>query len=284
MNRSQRGRRPKKDRHPIDEILRFQHRWIREFTEEHPGVWDIIGSDINVIQMTQLAVGHQPNLSMIEVHRLHMWQTVLNYQTQSVILILQHDLNTGLALLRMAAELSRDVHVIGSADARLSLWMEKNKKRHEYRKTFRFNRSLPQAEIVFGVYNLCSSFGVHGHVSNSMYSELAGRAGKDGKFALLDVSEIGILESVGTWLMGFAPMHHLCAREFFDNRLSNLTEEFSLFREFEMNSMELVQSYHASLKELKQEIKQETANLSKNGRVVRAKRAQPPPDNSAFGA
>ena len=194
-----------------------------------------------------------------------MWQTVLDYQTQSVILILQHNLNTGLALLRMAAELSRDVHVIGSDEARLSLWMEKNEKRREYQKTFKFNRSLPQAQIVFDIYKLCSAFGVHGHVSNSMHSELVGRAGKDGQFALLDVSEIGVLESVGTWLMGFAPMHHLCSREFFANRLSNLVEEFSFLREFEMSSMELVQSYHASLKELKQEIKKETAHSSQDG-------------------
>ena len=257
MSKARRRKNQNRQTHPIDEMMRFQYRWVREFSVVYPDIWGAIGSGINIVQMTQWMIGHQPDPSMVEVHRLVMWQTVLDYQIQSIILILQHKLDSGLALLRMAAELSRDVYVIGSDQARMDLWMEKEKQRREYQEIFKFDKSFPPAKIVHDIYKLCSKFGVHGHVSNNVFSELKGRAGKDGQLALLDVSQIGIVESVGTWLMGFAPMHHLCSNEFFTSQPAELFKEFSDWHEFELSFMELVQLFHASLNELKQESRSE---------------------------
>jgi len=252
MSRSKRNNQNREE-HPIEMMVRSQNKWIREFSQNHPDVWGVIGSNINFAQMLQSVIGQQPNLSMIEVHRHVMWQTVFDYQVQSIILILQHKLDAGLALLRMAAELSRDVYSIGNNQTKLDLWMEKNDKNREYRDSFKFDQTLPQAKMVFDIYKLCSAFGVHGHVSNNMNSRLIGRAGRDDELALLDVSDIGILDSVGTWLMGFAPMHHLCAKEFLLSRLPNMPEVFTLMQEFETSSTELAKSFDDSLKNLKQQ-------------------------------
>jgi hypothetical protein len=182
-----------------------------------------------------------------------MWQTVLDYQMQSIVLILQHKLDSGLALLRMAAELSRDVHVIGKDDARMDLWVEKEKRKREYQNVFKFDTSLPPGQMVYNIYKLCSAFGVHGHISNHMFSELVGQGGNDGQLAFTDVSEIGILDSVETWLMGFVPMHHLCSNEFFASRPAELFQQFSFWREFEVSFSDIVQSFHVSLIKLKEE-------------------------------
>lgn len=251
MSKSKRSSQ-KIEEHPIEAMLFFQNKWIREFARYHPDVWSVISANIDFTQMIQLAIGHQPNLSMIEVHRHMMWQTMFDYQVQSIILILQHKLDAGLALLRMAAELSRDVYFIGDNQTWLNLWMEKTEKNKEYRDSFKFDQTVPQAKMVFEIYKLCSAFGIHGHVSSNMNSKLVGRAGHDAEFALLDASDIGILDSIGTWLMGFAPMHHLCAKEFFLSRLPSLVEMFAIMQQFEMSNMNLVKSFHNSLKDIRQ--------------------------------
>ena len=71
------------------------------------------------------AIGHQPGITSIETHRLTMWQSVTNYQGQSLILLLDHRLDSGYALLRLAAELSRDVYCIGNDESRLKLGLKR---------------------------------------------------------------------------------------------------------------------------------------------------------------
>jgi hypothetical protein len=95
--------------HPLDEWLSFEQESIQKFKESHPDLWKVFGESINLARNVPFVIGQQAGLTEIEMHRLYLWQKVLHYQTQSIFLLLQAQLDAGFALLRLAAELCRDV-------------------------------------------------------------------------------------------------------------------------------------------------------------------------------
>jgi hypothetical protein len=88
-------------------------------------------------------------------------QQIHEYCREAAILCMRSHPNVGLALVRLACELSRDV-IRMAADARAeAVWNEKTTKKQAYRDKFKFN--LPKERILFDIYKISSEFGVHGH-------------------------------------------------------------------------------------------------------------------------
>ena len=63
-----------------------------------------------------------------------MWQTVLEYQMESFFLLICRRLDLGLAVLRMAAELARDIARIGGHHNRLDIWLSRGKGKMEQKR------------------------------------------------------------------------------------------------------------------------------------------------------
>ena len=155
--------RNKSREHPLDEWLSFEQESISRFKKGYPDLWRVFGDSINLARAIPYAIGQQDGLTEIEMHRLFLWQKVLHYQTQSLFLLLQSQLDAGFALLRLAAELSRDVIRIADDEKVLAIWLERETKPNEYKKRFKFMLNVPDEEAVHTVYKFASKYGVHGH-------------------------------------------------------------------------------------------------------------------------
>ena len=59
-----------------------------------------------------------------------------------------------------------------------------------------------------------SKFGVHGHVTDVMFSEVIGTIGKNNFILSFGVSDYGVIEAVHMWMMSFLPIHNICAKSF----------------------------------------------------------------------
>jgi hypothetical protein len=149
--------------------LNARHERARAFLEGHPAVkqaldaiWSISSTLSYVIEGGAAASArYQCGL---------MWHVAAQYHSQAVAHVLAGELDSALALRRMAAELARDAYVLAKKPELLDLWMRKHERVDEYRRAFKFDRSITAGEAVYRDYKFCSSYGVHGHTTALIHS------------------------------------------------------------------------------------------------------------------
>ena len=212
--------------HPLDEWLSFDEEAIQNFKISHPELWKFFGESINLARAIPFVIGKQDDLTEMEMYRLFLWQKILHYQVQSLFLILRHQLDAGYALLRLAAELSRDLSCIADDEKMLSIWLARENKRNEYKRHFKFSSESPDGKAVYNVYKFASKFGVHGHVTDAIFSDVVGTIGKNNSMLSFGVSEYGVIEAVHMWMLSFLPMHYLCAKTFISKYSTELPDIF----------------------------------------------------------
>jgi hypothetical protein len=236
--------------HPLDEWLSFEQESISRFKNGYPELWQVFGDSINLARAIPLVIGQQAGLTGIEMHRLFLWQKVLHYQTQSLFLLLQSQLDAGFALLRLAAELSRDVIRIGDDEKLLAIWFERESKPNEYKKRFKFIQNSPNETAVHTVYKFASKFGVHGHRTDTMFSEVIETIGENGSMLSFGVSNYGVFDAVHMWMLSFLPMHHICANSFIKKYFPIRPEIFLTLRDYEVTMNSVIQSVSETLETL----------------------------------
>ena len=165
-----------------------------------------------------------------------MWQTAADYHKQSVVHILSRELDAGFALVRMAIELARDAYVIGDDRSRCDLWLGREGRAKEYRKTFKFDKSNPPGKSAFYLYKLSSRYGVHGHMTSLMHAKTRGENAVNGKVAIINSDEKAILSGLRIWLRAFFPIHALFC-DAFQLKKAPVSESFKAFIRL-VNSLE----------------------------------------------
>ena len=155
--------------------------------------------------------------------------------------------------MRLAAELSRDVIRIADDEKLRVVWLERENKPNEYRKHFKFTEQSPDEEAVHMVYKFASKFGVHGHVTDTMFSEVIGTFGKNDSMLSWGVSNYGVLDAVHMWMMSFLPMHHVCAKSFMSKYFAIRPEIFLTLRDYEVTMNSFLQTVSGYLENLKKE-------------------------------
>jgi hypothetical protein len=104
----------------FQELCKSHHERLRVFREEYPDLDVVFGAALDVGKLVVGSISLVSNLTITETHRWMMWQTVFEYQKQSLLLLTTGNTDAGLALLRLASELSRDVAVIRDDEMRLA--------------------------------------------------------------------------------------------------------------------------------------------------------------------
>ena len=231
----------------------FEQESISKFKQEHPDLWNVFGNSINFARVIPFTIGQQDGVSFIEMHRLMMWQKVLHYQVQSLFLLLQYQLDAGFALLRLAAELSRDVARIADDENMLHIWLEREDKtqRKLYKDRFKFHIGSPDEDIVKNTYDFCSVFGIHGHMTDSMFSKIIGTIPSSSPMVHVGVSDYGVLDTVHMWLLSFLPMHHLCIKTFISRYISIIPDVFSTLAQLETEMNRILKALSDSLESQK---------------------------------
>jgi hypothetical protein len=123
-------------------------------------------------------------------------------------------------------------HVIRDDEMRLDLWMKRRgpTRQREYRRLFRFDDTAAGTKA-HNTYEFCSEYGVHGHVSDAMHLERVGTflpPNRD-EFAVLTVSDSGVLSALQVWLAAFGSLHQLCLETFVPKHGEILSEPSRLF-------------------------------------------------------
>jgi hypothetical protein len=220
---------------------------IERFRDEQDGVWAVVNG-------AYLAAGGLITASAtfcvrasIDAHRAMMWHALLDYQVESFFLILDRKLSEGVALLRLASEVARDIARIGGDEARLKLWLARGstQARKTYRAQFKFTESDPVEHYVLKLYDLASSFGVHGHILTSMKMQPVEEIGD---MTVLRVPDIAVYETLSIWLATFFPLHHMCVRTFTEHDVPELRHAYALFRNMEGAFAEVFEIYRENLR------------------------------------
>ncbi len=200
----------------LDSLLERKLANFREFQKGQEGVWGTISGAYLVSRGLVAAVAKDGALSTVGAHRLMMWQTVLEYQMESFFLLIDRRLDEGLALLRMAAELARDVARISDDATQLNAWLNRTNgkaQRNAYRDAFRFSDSDSTEAYVHKLYDLASTFGIHGHMLTSSNLK-PNHQSPDGKVLALEVPDVEVYRTLAIWLAAFFPLQELCHRAF----------------------------------------------------------------------
>ena len=200
----------------LDSLLEQKIKQLREFRQKQEGVWVIVSGAYLVSRSLIVALAKDDLLSPISAHRLMMWQTINGYLMESFFLLIDRRLDEGYALLRMAAEHTRDLVRIGDDQTKLEIW-EKHKhgkkEKRLYQELFKFDESDKFEKHIYNLYNLATNYGVHGHQTTNLSSELHSTS-PDGKIISLAVSDLGVYQSLIIWLTSFFPLQQLCLRTF----------------------------------------------------------------------
>ena len=200
----------------LDSLLENKIGQLREFRQKQEGVWLIVSGAYLVSRNLIIALTKDDLLSPISAHRVMMWQTINSYLIESFFLLIDRRLDEGHALLRMAAEHTRDLVRIGDDQTKLEIWENHKRGKKEkqlYRDLFKFNGSDGLEKHIYGLYNLTTNYGVHGHQTTNFSSEPRS-ASPDVKFISLAVSDLGVYRSLIVWLTSFFPIQQLCLRTF----------------------------------------------------------------------
>jgi hypothetical protein len=223
----------KDDLNAFGELCASQHERLSKFREEYPDLEVVFGAALNAGNLAVGSISLICGMTTVESLRWVMWQTVFEYQKQSLLLIVGAHTDAGLALIRLAAELARGVAVIRDDAERLDLWARRRDpaRQREYRRIFRFDDETSAGKMAHQVYDLCSEFGVHGHDSDVMHLEPLGKfsaSGRD-KLLMMKVSDSGVLSALQIWLAAFVPLHLLCFEAFVAKHQRTLAEPHQHF-------------------------------------------------------
>lgn len=92
-------------------------------------------------------------------------QTVHEYHREALLLSMNTRAHVSMAVMRLATELARDIFRICENQALVSLWLDRSKEaKRKRREVFRFDEKNSSELHLMQLYDLFSSFGVHGHL------------------------------------------------------------------------------------------------------------------------
>jgi len=82
-----------------------------------------------------------------------------------------------------------------------------------YREQFRFSDSDRTEAYVHKLYDLASTFGIHGHTLTSSKLQPS-RVSPDGQVIALELPDVEVYRTLEIWLAAFFPLQDLCHRGF----------------------------------------------------------------------
>jgi len=243
---------PSSESPELDSLLERKLANFREFQKGQTGVWGTVNGAYLVSRGLVTAVVKEGALSAVGAHRLMMWQTVLDYQMESFFLLIDRRLDEGLGLLRMAAELARDLARISVNATLLDTWLNRasgKTYKKAYRDAFRFSDSDRIEVYVHKLYDLASTCGIHGHTLAASTLQPIRRSA-DGQVVALDVPDLEVYRTLEIWLAAFFPFQELCHRAFRTAGGANVVEAGAHYDQMRKAFDDVFATYRESLRKM----------------------------------
>lgn len=218
----------------LQKTIDYDHQKISNFFNTQPAIYKLL--DTMIISARGLLTSTLENLHEDEstTCRYMLWRTMYDYLETSLLLLLKTRIDEGYALLRMAAELARDIARIGESHGNFEMWQNRESLHHteQYKSIFRFKVGDSKEKHIFKLYNIASIYGVHGHQTRDMQLSRIGEVAH-GKFIRVIVPERSMLNALNLWLFSFFPLHVVASRTFLEKNANIDHSPLALFLELE---------------------------------------------------
>jgi hypothetical protein len=161
----------------IDELTPEYERFVNSVERvrsDFPSLWALAGKACAMSQMlvrisseSPVIRGHENGLSLLGI-----WNRIINYQKNSFFLLVGNQINEGLAILRMAAESTFILKACCVSSENLLLFVDSGVPKDKgFKEAGKMDLEDPTQKTVFDLYNYCSRYGVHGHITSELHSE-----------------------------------------------------------------------------------------------------------------
>lgn len=243
----------------FDVVAATRAEHLSGFRERQPGVWAMasLAYLANRQMALSAATSAQLTAGATDTHRLMMWYTLLEYQVDAFFLIAARRLGAGVSVLRLASELARDIARIGTDNERLAIWLQRQSSkqaRRRYRAEFLFDDRDPSESYVHKLYDLASTFGVHGHTLDSSQS-VPIEYSSDGSVVVLAVPDTAVYRTLAIWLAAAFPLNVVCAKTFACLQADgDRAESYQLCEGARRVFDDAFKGYRASLKEMRVDV------------------------------
>jgi len=147
---------------------------IAETREKFPSGWSLAAEALAMAELLVLFRAANVGLAENDYRRnlLATWNRIRLYQQNSFILIIGQQLDEGLAVLRMAAELTFIFKAVQADPKNLRLWVKEGSPRSgSFKAAARMDLTNPTEKRLYELYKYCSRFGIHGHLTSEIYWE-----------------------------------------------------------------------------------------------------------------
>lgn len=188
-----------------DQLNRYLNRstlFAQGIEEAFPNIWNIVGEVIERTDSLMHTVYEEQGKDKETLIILGLWSSVRRYQINSILNIFSRNLDEGLAILRMAAELSGILKAIKRDEKNYKKWVKRRDKHSaSFKEDAKFDLNDPTEKRIFETYNFCSDFGTHGHKTSPVYLEDTPTGNEPSLHGVSEVSK--------WWFLSCVPMHRL---------------------------------------------------------------------------
>jgi hypothetical protein len=236
----------------LDRFVESRTDNLRHFRSDWQNVW--LMADAVYIASKNLIGSFLRVSSATAIHRLMMWQTVLGYLMQSFALAVDKQLDESMALLRMAAELARDMARLGERPELIDLWLSRRSEkvdRKKVRDSFRFDENDATEKQLRSLYDLASSYGIHGHLTTAMSLEPTGKS-EDGEVLALQVGEPDVHGQLTIWFTAFMTVQFVCIKSFHNEKTHDSSHAVQLFLRLSNQVDTFLKEYQSIVREMRQ--------------------------------
>ena len=192
-----------------DELDRYFNRGLY-FSEEirrcYPSIWNAAGAAVaKADEVMHIVHDNSSGRTREFLNLLGLWGAVRRYQISSILEIFSRNLDEGLALLRMATEVTRVLKAVSTDPAVWAIWVKGDERKSPaFKHAAKFELTDPVQKAVFAAYNYCTDYGTHGHKTSALFL-VETPMGREPSMA-------GVASIAKSWFVHCVAMHRLALK------------------------------------------------------------------------
>jgi hypothetical protein len=194
---------------------------IQNIKNSFPSVWKLAGEAIALAEMLVPFVKTNIRLSEDDYRNnlLAVWNRIRVYQINSILQIFGRNLDEGLSILRMAAELCFVFKAIDLDEHNYHSWIQ-GSQTESFKKACRMDFGNATEKQIYDLYKFCCRFGTHGHITNFVFQELDNEP--------YQPSVKGASEMAKHWFISFISLHTFAFERLLSGNLWEGIDEWRL--------------------------------------------------------
>lgn len=184
----------------ISLLLEHQIANIQNIKKSFPSIWQLASEAISLteILIPFVKANMRNPVSEHQKYLLTLWKRISSYQNNSILQIFGRNLDEGLSILRMAAELCFVFKSIYTDESNINRFL-KNSQSKSFKKAGKMDLGDLTEKRIYNLYKFCCNFGTHGHKTNLVF--------EDSDIEPYQPSLQGVSQIAKHWFVSFMPLH-----------------------------------------------------------------------------